>query len=278
MNISENYQKKLFPYAYNILGSAQDAIDVIQDVMLKQITKPKDELENETGYLIKSVINQSINLKKRKQKTVSESMWLPEPIEMADSNINREEILSYSMLVLLEQLNPKERAVFILKEAFDYSHQEIGVALSFSTENSRKLLSRAKNILKEAGGRLKTASYVPVTYLQNYVHAIKNENIDSLIEMLSEEIVVRTDGGDKIKIVSERTVGVNSVAELMLYVFKNYQQTLSISLTEVNHQPAFLFYDHDNLVNCQIIEIENSKIARIYSIVDPDKLKLMINF
>lgn len=277
MHISENYQKKLFPYAYNILGSAEDAIDVIQDVMLKQISNPKDELENEVGYLIKSVINQSINLKKRNRKKVSESMWLPEPIEMADSNIKREEILSYSMLVLLEELNPKERAVFILKEAFDYSHQEIGDALSISIENSRKLLSRAKNILKKAGSNVKMASNVPISYLQNYIHTIKNGNIDSLIELLSEEIVVRTDGGDKIKIVSKLTVGVNSVAELMIYVFKNYQQTLLITYSEVNHQPALLFYEHDNLVNCQIFEIKNSKIAQVYSIVDPDKLKLMIN-
>ena len=131
MDIPDNYLKTLFPYAYNILGSADDAIDVIQDVMLKHVSHRKEDLENEKGYLIKSVVNQSINLKKRNRRAVGERVWLPEPVEMADSNIKKEEILSYSMLVLLEKLNPKERAVFILKEAFDYSHQEIADALSW---------------------------------------------------------------------------------------------------------------------------------------------------
>ncbi len=278
MDILKNYQKRLFPYAYNILGSAEDAIDVVQDVILKQITNKKEGLENEAGYLIKSVINQAINKKKRNRKTVALSMWLPEPIEMADANIKREEILSYSMLVLLENLNPKERAVFILKEAFDYSHEEIGEALSFSAENSRKLLSRAKNILKVGDGPAKTVPNVPESYLKNYIRTIKNGNMEDLIEMLSDEIVVKTDGGGKVKIVKELTVGVNNAAKLMLYVYKTYQNLLSVSYSEVNHQPALLFYDKENLVNCQVFEIENSKIKQIYSIVDPDKLKLVINF
>lgn len=278
MDILKNYQKTLFPYAYNILGSAEDAIDVIQDVMLKHLSHEKQELDNEKGYLIKSVVNQSINLKKRNRRTVGESVWLPEPVEMADSNINKEEILSYSMLVLLEQLNPRERAVFILKEAFDYSHQEIADALSFSIENSRKLLSRAKNVLKENNGHLKTASNHPEDYLKNYIRAIKNGDIDNLIELLSNEIIVKTDGGAKIKIVRELTVGITNAAELMLYVYRTYQQSLSVSYVEVNHQPALLFYDKNTPINCQIFEIEDLKIKRIYSIVDPDKLNLFMNF
>ena len=278
MDIPDNYLKTLFPYAYNILGSADDAIDVIQDVMLKHVSHRKEDLENEKGYLIKSVVNQSINLKKRNRRAVGERVWLPEPVEMADSNIKKEEILSYSMLVLLEKLNPKERAVFILKEAFDYSHQEIADALSFSIENSRKLLSRAKSVLKESNGHLNRASNHPEEYLKNYIRTIKNGDIESLIELLSAEIIVKTDGGVKIKIVQELTVGISNTAELMLYVYRTYQQSLSVSYTEVNHQPALLFYDGKTLVNCQVFEIEDLKIKRIYSVVDPDKLNRLINF
>ena len=278
MDIPDNYLKTLFPYAYNILGSADDAIDVIQDVMLKHVSHRKEDLENEKGYLIKSVVNQSINLKKRNRRAVGERVWLPEPVEMADSNIKKEEILSYSMLVLLEKLNPKERAVFILKEAFDYSHQEIADALSFYIENSLKLLSRAKSVLKESNGNLNRASNHPEEYLKNYIRTIKNGDIESLIELLSAEIIVKTDGGVKIKIVQELTVGISNTAELMLYVYRTYQQSLSVSYTEVNHQPALLFYDGKTLVNCQVFEIEDLKIKRIYSVVDPDKLNRLINF
>ncbi|MCF2501913.1 sigma-70 family RNA polymerase sigma factor [Dyadobacter sp. CY107] len=276
MDLLKNYQKKLFPYAYNILGSAEDARDVVQDVMLKHLTTQDQAVENETGYLIRSVVNQSINLKKRNKKTVSESMWLPEPVEMTDTNMIRDEILSYSMLVLLEKLGPKERAVFILKEAFDYSHQEIAEALSFSVENSRKLLSRAKTLLKDVAEPVKAPTALPANYLQNYMHTIKNGNVENLVEMLSNDIIVRTDGGGKIKIVSELTVGASNAAELMLYVYKTYQHAFTIAYREVNHQPAILFYNDGVLVNCQIFEVEDSKIKQIYSVVDPAKLNSMI--
>ncbi|MCF0052576.1 sigma-70 family RNA polymerase sigma factor [Dyadobacter sp. LJ53] len=278
MDLLKNYQKKLFPYAYNILGSAEDARDVVQDVMLKYLTAQDRAIENETGYLIKSVVNQSINLKKRNKKTVSDSMWLPEPVEMTDTNIIREEILSYSMLVLLENLGPRERAVFILKEAFDYSHQEIAEALSFTVENSRKLLSRAKTLLKDTAQPRKSATAFPEGYLQNYMDTIRSGHVENLVEMLSEDIVVRTDGGGKIKIVSALTAGADNAADLMLYVYKTYQHLFEIEYRELNHQPAILFYNNGVLVNCQIFEIEQTKIKRIYSIVDPEKLNIIAHF
>lgn len=134
-----DYQSKLLPYAYNILGSVDDALDVIQDVMVKRLSGVGAALENESAYLIKSVINRAINLKNRNKRIRGEKMWLPEPVatESADAGIKKKEIISYSMLVLLEHLNAKERGVFILKEAFDYAHEEIAETLSITVENSR---------------------------------------------------------------------------------------------------------------------------------------------
>ncbi len=276
MDILNNYQRILFPYAYNILGSTEDALDAIQDVVSKYISTSKQGIDNEKGYLIKGVINQSINIKKRNQKTIDVKMWLPEPIAMekADTNINREEILSYSMLVLLEKLNSKERAVFILKEAFDYSHTEIADALSFSVENSRKLLSRAKKTLEEMDMNFMPSPMVSPTFLQKYITSIKDGNVSALEKILSDDIMVKTDGG-KVSIVSELIVGIKETINLMVYVYNTYQKSFSIVEGMVNHQPALLFYNDGKLVNCQIFELEknSSKIRTIYSIVDPKKLK-----
>ncbi|MBC7937655.1 MAG: sigma-70 family RNA polymerase sigma factor [Rhizobacter sp.] len=272
-----NYQRKLFPYAYNILGSIDDVMDAIQDVMVKYVSAPKQGVENETGYLIKAVINQSINIKKRNKKIAGDTMWLPEPIatEKADANINRREIISYSMLFLLEYLNPKERAVFILKEAFDYSHEEIAGTLSISIENSRKLLSRAKNELKTKDRKFSDFKKAISGSLQGYISILENGDVKSLEKMLSTDIAVMTDGGPEIKIVSELTVGVKATAALMMYVYKTYQKTLSILPAIINHQPALIFYDGNTLINCQVFEFEEGakKISHIYSIVDPEKLK-----
>ena len=183
------------------------------------------------------------------------------------------------MLVLLEKLNPKERAVFILKEAFDYSHHEIAEALSFSIENSRKLLSRAKKSLEGIDINSKPISYVSTDFLQNYIDIIKDGNVNALEKILSEDILVKTDGG-KIAIVSEIVVGIKATLKLMLHVYDTYQKSFTIVLATVNHQPALLYYNEGKLVNCQVFELEkdNSKIKRIYSIVDPAKLKNKINF
>ena len=216
MDISEEYQTELFPYAYNILGSIDDARDVIQDVIANHIESNPDNINNESAYLIKSVINKSINLKKRSKKMVGQTTWLPEPIatENADQKINSQEIISYAMLVLLEYLNPKERGVFLLKQAFDYSHQEIAEIFSITIETSRQLLSRAKNTLKEHGSdfNLKTTSSVDV--LPKYVDIIRKGDVKMLEEMLSGSITALADGGGKGKKLSEFTSGTKAVAVL----------------------------------------------------------------
>lgn len=275
----ENYQAKLFPYAYNILGSSEDAKDAVQDVLLKYYSSVKAGIDNVTGYLVKGVINQSINIKNAKKKISPGQIWLPEPIatEYSDSGLNREEVISYSMLVVLEQLTPKERAVFILKEAFDYSHQEIAYIIGSTIENSRKLLSRAKGKLK---GLKKENEYTTISnissYMQGYINVIKNGDIKTLEKMLSEDVSLAADGGGKVSVVRELTTGRAATSDLILFVYKTYQLSQTVKIAEMNHQPALLFYEGNVLVNCQVFELDKNKfqIRNIYSVLDPDKLKI----
>lgn len=277
MSILNDYQKKLFPYAYNILGSSDDAKDVVQDVMVSHIAESKKQVENESAYLIKSVIYKSINLKKRNMRMVGDTTWLPEPIatEGADSNLHSQEIISYSVLVLLEYLNPKERAVFILKEIFDYSHRDIADIFSFSIENSRKLLSRAKTLLKHQNLDFGSKAVDDTGFLQNYITVIKNGDAKTLEKMLSEQITAKTDGGGKIKVLSELTSGIKEVANFALKIYDMYLENYTVRFKKLNHEPALLFYKGDILVSCQIFDIadEDGKIQNIYSVVDPAKLR-----
>ena len=270
----KDYQKKLFPYAYNILGSYDDAKDAVQDVVAKHFVNSNTKIENEGNYLIRSVINRSINLKKRTSRTLSKKLTLPEPIstENADTDITRKDILSFSLLVLLDKLNPKERAVFILKEAFDYSHEDIAQTLDLSIENSRKLLSRAKTKLGEYKPP-KPGGASAARQLEDYISAIQTGNMKSLEKMLAKEISVKTDGGT-VSIVAEFVTGINEVAQFLTYVYNTYQTNAKIRITSVNNQPAILFYKEDILVNCQIFNIdpETGVIRDILSVVNPDKL------
>lgn len=274
----EDYQNKLFPYAYNIMGTVEDAKDVVQDVVSKFLTTDLSDIQNNQGYLVKSVVNHAINTKKRNQKLVGDSLWLPEPIatDRTDTNINREEIISYSLLVLLENLSPKERAVFILKEAFDYSHDEIGDVLNITSANARKLLSRSRGKMSEEAGTVPSNDIQHKNHdLERYIRAIKSGDVKSLEQMLSEDISLAADGGGQVNVVRELTLGREMTLELLFYVFQTYQELLTIRIAQINHQPALLFYKGRKLINCQIFEWNNKagKITKIFAVVARNKLK-----
>src|SRR5690606_30939734 len=135
------------------------------------------------------------------------------------------------------------------------------------------LLSRAKRSLRSNDAEFRPATAAP-DFLQTYIQHIENGDIKSLAQLLSEEIVVKADGGKKMTVVSELTQGIRPVIDLMLYLHDRYQHRYEITVYTVNHQPALLFYDDGRLVNCQVFEWDNqqSKIRSIFSIVDPDKL------
>lgn len=274
----DNYQRILFPYAYNILGSAEDAKDTIQDVMAKYLSQGSHKVENEKAYLVRGVINQSINVKKRKSREISSQVWLPEPIatEYADTPIERKDVLTYSMLVLLEKLNPRERAVFILREAFDYSHKEIAEAFECSTENARSILSRAKKKLsghREQKSRPLRSSDAQ-SFLSRYIEIIQKGDTKALEQLMADDICIKADGGKKVNVVREITIGKTAATELMLLVYKRFQSSQSIKISFLNHQPALLFYHGNRLKSCQVFELSNGKISQIYSVIDPEKLSI----
>ncbi len=270
-----DYQNVLFPYAYNILGSVEDSRDAIQDVILKYTAK-KVKPENEKNYLIRGVINQSLNRKRNQKKIQSEEGWLPEPVSTDTSDLGLElnQMVSYSLMFLLERLNPRERAVFILKEAFAYTHDEIADVLAITTESSRKILSRATNKLKE---RRTTNKVSPVQFeiIDSFTDAIRRRDLDHLHSLLSDDISFHADGGGKIKVVKHHCFGVREVADLLIYVHHKYQTNYTTRPTHINHQPAILRYYRDKLISCQVFEFDNDnqKINRISIVLDPKKLK-----
>ena len=269
----------LFPYAYNILGTAEDAKDAIQDVLYKYLAAGKDEVADPKNYLIRSVINQSINIKNQRKKLQLGDTWLPEPVdtEEADTNIKLNEIVSYSLLILLEQLNAKERAVFILKEAFVYSHEEIAQTLDLSVEHSRKLLSRAKQKIDQVHTPVTAQKNEGVTpaVLEKFMHAIRGRDVKALEHLLTADIAYYADGGSVIKVFAKHCTGIQEVADLLIYVYHKFSASFKVEAGEFNHQPALLFYNGDELKACQVfgIEPESNKIFQISNMLDPEKLR-----
>jgi RNA polymerase sigma factor (sigma-70 family) len=271
----KDYPAILFPYAYNILGSAEDARDAVQDVLYKYLSGQHKEVDNEKAYLIKAVINQSINIKDKNSKIRYGDEWLPEPIatEESDKAVRLNDIAAYSLLILLEKLNPKERAVFILKEGFDYAHEEIAEVLSTTVESSRKLLSRAKRKL-DADKQISRLEKPQQLLLQQFLQAVRDKDVHTLEHLMTEDIQFTADGGGVIKVVAKHCSGVREVIDLMLLTYDRFLATATFVPTIINHQPAFLYYRDEKLFLCQIFGFSpNGKIAQINSVLDPQKLK-----
>jgi RNA polymerase sigma factor (sigma-70 family) len=267
----------LTTYAYNIIGSLHDAKDIVQEAFLKFMQANTDQVENKKAYLIRTVINLAINQKNRQQKLIDNypGEWLPEPVatESADAILNTKDVLSYSLLVLLEKLNPKERAVFILKEAFDYDHEEIANVLDLTVENSRKLLSRAKSKLREPAPQ--ADSTVPSDYLTKYMELIRNGDTSRLEALLHKDIIVVSDGGGKAVAFRNIVAGLKNVTKLLLGLFEKHYNGRRIEQGSINHQPALLFYEEEKLVTVQVFEVEDGQLQRIYFMRNPDKLKIL---
>src|SRR5690349_6478268 len=219
-NTIQSWQAVLFPYSYNIIGDSQAAEDVVQEVLNNHFMNPVDTIQNQHGYLIRSVINRSINEKKKIQskKIDYPGPWLPSPIvtdEHVYKAIDRNKILHYSLLVLLEHLNPKERAVFILKETFDFSHEEIAEWMEIEIDHSRQLLRRAKQKLEPDMNTIRVPNTKAEEIISGLEEAILHADIEKVKQLLTAEVRTLSDGGPHTSASRNPIVGKENVFKLL---------------------------------------------------------------
>src|SRR5690606_12726980 len=136
-----NFDKLIFSVAYNMTGDYETTKDVVQDVNLKFLEQPiPDAIADKRNYIIRTTISHCLNLKKKEQRLQYKGLWLPEPIVTNwetdhQATLENKNLLSYELAFLVEQLSPTERAVFVLREAFDFNHKDIAEAIGISAEN-----------------------------------------------------------------------------------------------------------------------------------------------
>lgn len=261
-------------YAYNILGSYEDAKDVVQDTFLKFSQISHDQINDNKSYLIRMVVNLAIDQKRKQKKRRAEypGEWLPEPVatEDAETSIHRREILSYSLMVLLEKLNGRQRAVFILKEAFDYEHEEIAAILGITVDNSRKTLSRARQQLQS--DNVSNTVTIQPEQLDRYLKIIQHGDIKQLEQLLSNDVDFIADGGGKATASMNLVQGRQPVMAMLNGLHRKFYNNMRIERKWVNHQPALFYYENDRLVSCEILILREGQIAHVYVVRNPDKL------
>ena len=187
------YQRLLLPIARNLLRNEEDAKDLVQETLLKWISLGKNNVDNIRGYLVRTLVNKCLNfLRDHKREEKQNDLPLELLTEGPSASLDLGQELSLSFLVMLEKLSSMERAVFLLKEVFEYSHKEIADLLGITEENSRQIFSRAKRHLKEDKQRFPADPRHQIELYHRFVRVCRGGNVQELIDILREDIELET--------------------------------------------------------------------------------------
>jgi RNA polymerase sigma-70 factor (ECF subfamily) len=279
----ETYRPYLFAIAYRMLGSAMDAEDMVQETYLRFQGTPLDTIRSLKAFLttiLTRLCMDQLQLARRKRE-VYVGPWLPEPILTATTpasedpaeRVDREESISLAFLVLLEQLQPFERAVFLLREVFAYEFAEIATMLDKSEAACRRSFSRAKLHLRAHRPRFPASPEIHRQMLAGFLQAAQGGEMIPLMDLLAENVTLWADAGGKIKQAALRPiVGRDAVARFSLGTVRFLPEDYRVELAEVNGQAAVIIRAGGQALFVLTIEVEAGHIQAIRIIANPEKL------
>ena len=281
--VFNEHKTLLFNIAYGMLGSIADSEDILQNTWIKWQRTKHSNIKSKKAYLSKIVINLCIdsireNVVKRENYIGS---WLPEPYyeneSINDQNrqveINNE--LSIAMLFVLEKLNSKERAVFILKEAFSFRHIEIANTLEISIQNSRQLLSRAKKTLKNYRSYSSLKIVEKTQKLTELMAAINSNNLNDVKNILTSDAVAFTDGGGIVTATLIPLQGIDRIIQVFSHLISKQHLNQKVELLKINGEMGLAVFDKEVIHSIISFRFIDDKIQQIF--VQRNPLKLMLS-
>jgi RNA polymerase sigma-70 factor, ECF subfamily len=279
----EELRPLLFSIAYRMVSSVSEAEDIVQEAFLRIHRAEADgtKVDSPKAYLSAVVTRLSIDHLKsartRREQYVGE--WLPEPLLSdvapdAAAQAETADSLSMAFLVLLESLTPVERAVFLLREVFDYGYAEIAKIVRRSEDNCRQLFVRARRHIDEGRPRFEASREQRDELARRFLAAAQLGDTQALIEMLAADVVVHGDGGGKAPAWRTPLYGRERVAKLMVGTFAQVTRLhASLRSTEINGQPGIMFMDEEGRIGAVMsLDIADGVIQAIHGITNPDKL------
>ncbi|WP_127531759.1 sigma-70 family RNA polymerase sigma factor [Paenibacillus kobensis] len=277
------YKPQLTAYAYRILGTVTDAEDAVQDVFVSVRRHDSALIEHPKAYLMKMVTNRSINLLKsaRRQKEVYPGNWLPEPdITLAAAEEPSEQLMlresfGYALLVLLQELTPGERAVYVLKESLGYAYDEIALMLDKTEAACRKIFSRAKSKLGAFGSAESSPAAKPDAaepYLQAFAEGARTGQFEPFLRLLTDDAVLIADGGGKVRTAINPILGRERIAAFVAGLFAKGSYAGTFHPIRMSGQPGLLLIRPDKMQALTFGYAEDGSIHSMYIVSNPDKL------
>jgi RNA polymerase sigma-70 factor (ECF subfamily) len=276
----EELRPLLFSIAYRMVSSVGDAEDIVQEAFLRihRTEAEGQKIESPKAYLSAVVTRLSIDHLKsarvRREQYVGQ--WLPEPLQTDDGLDAAEtaDSLSMAFLVLLESLTPVERAVFLLREVFDYDYGEIAKIVERTEDNCRQLYVRARRHVDEGRPRFEASRQQRDELARRFIAAAQQGDTQGLVELLAADVVVYGDGGGKAPSWTQPIYGRERVAKLMAGTFAQALRLgASVQPTQLNGQPGLMFFDDGGRIGAVMsLEMADGVIQTIRGVTNPDKL------
>jgi len=274
------HRNLLFTVAYEMLGSAADAEDVLQETWLKWAGVDLDTVRDHRAYLVRIASRQALTrlrtLGRHKESYVGP--WLPEPllttpdvaedVELADS-------VSMAMLLVLETLSPTERAVFVLREVFALPYEEIAEAVDKSSAAVRQIAHRAREHVAARRPRAAVSADQARNALDAFRHAVETGDLQGLLDLLAPDVALIGDGGGLKQVVPRPIVGADKVARLLTSGLTRFADRVSMEPALVNGYPALVLRLDGELDTVVALRIEDDRVTGLYAVRNPEKLSHM---
>ncbi|KOU32381.1 RNA polymerase sigma24 factor [Streptomyces sp. WM6372] len=282
--VFHRHRNLLFSVAYRILGTAADAEDAVQDAWIKWSAADRSQVAEPKAYLTRIVSNVALARLRstRHQRETYVGPWLPEPIlttgDTAETVMDAESV-SMAVLVVLETLSPLERAVFVLKEVFDFSHAEIAETLERSEAAVRQAAHRAREHVRARRPRFAADRTRQREVTERFFAATTGGDVNALMEVLSPDVTLWTDGGGKVRQAMRPVVGAQTVAAWFAAIGTvTYQgigpADMRAELVEINGGPGMVFSGPDRVVATVTFDFgADGRISAIHNVANPDKLR-----
>jgi RNA polymerase sigma-70 factor (TIGR02957 family) len=271
------HRNLLFTVAYEMLGSAADAEDVLQETWLRWAGVDLDTVRDQRAYLVRITTRQALTrlrtLGRRKESYVGS--WLPEPLLTAPDvaeDVELAESLSMAMLLVLETLTPNERAVFVLREVFDLGYDEISEAVDKSPAAVRQIAHRAREHVAARRPRGVVSPAETRDAVEAFRRAAETGDLQSLLDILAPDVVVLSDGGGVKRALPRPVVGADRVARLLSAGLSVARTEMSVESVQVNGCPALRVWRNGELDGVMALRVEDGLVTGLYYVRNPDKL------
>lgn len=273
----QKYKPLIFSISYRMLGSVVEAEDIVQETFLTFFQIDANSISNHKAYLCKIATNLCLDLLKSMRRKREEYIgpWLPEPYIVSEQEdlVMTKDCLSISYLLLMEMLSPTERAVFLLKEVFAFSYKEISSIVQKTEVNCRKIFTRAKEKIGVDGQETKLNNEQNQGIILEFIHSFQNGDMKKVMELISEDVILYSDGGGIVKAAIRPIFSRNRVIPFLQGVSSKAPNEMSSEIKCVNGQYGVLNVINSVPHSVISFQIEQEKVKTIYIVLNPAKLK-----